>query len=828
MKREFLSIVLALLLAASYGQGKIDPSTGSTILGKLIDSATNLPLESATVTLYATGKTTVLNRTISDTNGLFRLTKIPPGNYTVVIEFVGYRPINIKNITVTQKNQLFDLKRINATKKSAALQSVIVTAPPKLVDNKIDKLVFNAERDITSQTGVATDLLMKVPMVSVDVDGNVELEGSTNVLFLINGKPSTVFGSNITDVLQSIPANQIKSIEVITNPGAKYDAQGTGGIINIILKHNTVEGINGNVSLTAGTLLQNGSFNINARKGKFGLNAFMNGNARLTTTTPTGLKRVSMDTVTKTNDVLQQNGASDFSRHGFQSGIGFDWTPSENNSLSGALNYANFGNKSKGSLSQLEQTQNEAGGVYADTNSTNNTTSAFRQYSFDPSLDYKHSFKNKDQQLEISMDGSFAHNSTTTGNDQFLQPQDSLIYGTRNNNPAIESEYEAKLDYTQPLRKDVSLGAGGKFSGYDISSTGDALVWTPYFANYLYDSTLSNNLNYHQKVYAAYAELNFPISRSIDARLGGRYERTQINSFYSNAHQVINKGYNTFIPSIFLMKKIDETQTFKLNFTIRINRPGYSDLNPFINTSDPKNISTGNPNLKPEVWDRFEAGYNKDLGKTGSFMINLFYRQSNGDIQPFIVYYPSIQVGDTAYSNVAVTTQENIGIEENAGTNLFFDLHVNEKFNVRSNIIVFYRHTINQVDPGYNSSTTIYRFNVNTAYQFSENFAAEFFGNFSSRHNEAQGKYPSYISYNLALRKLFWNKKGSIALTANNLFSKYVDQQTDLYGPGFSSSALRRVPYRSVGLNFTWKFGRLIMKKEKSEENTIDLNAPPQ
>ncbi|HLZ89951.1 MAG TPA: outer membrane beta-barrel family protein, partial [Puia sp.] len=477
------------------------------------------------------------------------------------------------------------------------------------------------------------------------------------------------------------------------------------------------------------------------------------------------------------------------------------------------------------SIDQLEQTQTNPGSIYADTNSINKTTSAFRQYSFDPSLNYKHGFKNKDQQLEIGMDGSFAHNTTTAGNDQILQPEDSLIYGTRNNNPATESEYEVKLDYTQPLYKDVSLGAGGKFSGHDISSTGDALVWNPYLSDYLYNSSLSNDLNYHQKVYAAYAELNFPVTSSIDARIGGRYERTQVNSFYANAYQTIHNGYNTLIPSIFLMKKIDETQTFKVNFTIRINRPEYSELNPFINTSDPKNISTGNPNLNPEIWDRFEAVYNKDLGKTGSFMITLFYRQSNGDIQPFIVNYPSIQVGDTAYTNVAVTTRKNIGIEENAGTNLFFDLHVTEKLNVRSNMTFFFRHTINQVDPGYNSNTTIYRFNINAAHQFSGNFAAEFFGNFNSRHHEAQGKYPSFISYSLALRKLFWNKKGSLALTANNFFSKYVDQQTDLYGPGFVSSGLRRIIYRSVGLNFTWKFGRLVVRKERSEDNTLDLNA---
>jgi len=828
MKREFLSIVLALLLAASYGQGKIDPSTGGTILGKLIDSATNLPLESATITLYATGKNKVLNRTTTDSSGVFGLANLLPGSYTVVIEYVGYRTINVRNILVTQKNDLVNLKRIHATPKTNVEQSVVVTAPPKLIDNKIDKLVFNAERDLTSSTGVATDLLKKVPQISVDVDGNVELQGSTNILFLIDGKPSTIFGSNITDVLQAIPASEIKSIEVITNPGAKYDANAAGGIINIVLKHNSAQGINGNLSLTTGTINQNGSFNLNARKGKFGMNAFFNGNARLSTTTPTSSVRTSTDTAAKTTAILQQNGSSAYTRHGYQGGIGFDWSIADRTSVTGSLNYHNFGRRTSGYFDQVQQTQNVAGGPYVDTSSLNNITSSFNQYSFDPSLNFKHDFKNKDQELEIGIDGSLAHPSSNAGNDQYILPQDSLIYGTRNNNPAKENEYEAKLDYTQPLHEGVNLGMGGKFSGYDITSVANALVWNPFSDNYLYNSALSNNLDYHQRVYAGYAELSFPISKSIDARLGGRYERTQIHSTYANAPKPVDNGYNTLIPTFFVMKKIGETQTIKLNFTIRINRPDYRDLDPFINTSDPKNISTGNPNLNPEIWDRYEASYNKDLGKLGSFMFTLFYRQSNGDIQPFIVYYPSLQVGDTTYTNVDLTTSENIGVEENLGTNLFLDLHLNDKFSIRSNITLFYRHTINHVDTGYNSSTDIYRFNVNAAYQFSGNFAAEFFGNFSSHHHEAQGFYPSYVSYDLALRKLFWNKKGSIALTLNNIFSKYVNQQTDLYGPGFVSSGLRRVPYQAVGINFTWKFGRLVIKKEKSEENSIDLNAPPQ
>jgi outer membrane receptor for ferrienterochelin and colicin len=246
-------------------------------------------------------------------------------------------------------------------------------------------------------------------------------------------------------------------------------------------------------------------------------------------------------------------------------------------------------------------------------------------------------------------------------------------------------------------------------------------------------------------------------------------------------------------------------------------------MDPFINTSDPTNITMGNPNLKPEIWDRYEASYNNDLGKIGSIMFTLFYRQSNGDIQSYTTYYPSIQIGDTTYANATVSVRENIGVEKNEGANLFFDFHVNDKLNLRSNFTFFYRHTINQVDTGYNSYGTIYRFNINASYQLPSNFAAEFFGAFNSRHHEAQGKYPSFIYYSIAIRKLLWNKNGSIALTANNFFSKYVNQRVDLYGPGFTTNSLRQIPFRSIGINFTWKFGKLEMKKETQADNNNDI-----
>jgi hypothetical protein len=208
-------------------------------------------------------------------------------------------------------------------------------------------------------------------------------------------------------------------------------------------------------------------------------------------------------------------------------------------------------------------------------------------------------------------------------------------------------------------------------------------------------------------------------------------------------------------------------------------------------------------------------------------MATLFYRENHNDIQPFIVYYSSLQIGDSTYTNVSVTTRENIGLEKNIGTNLFGDLHFTPKLNVRTNLFFFYRHTINAIDKGYNSNSFNYRFNMNASYQFSNTLVAEFFGNFNSPRHEAQGRYPSFTSYSMAIRKQFWNKKGSLALTAINPFNKYVNQETNLFGPNFNVVSIRKIPFRSVGINFTWKFGKLTFKKEEEgNKDNGNLNPP--
>jgi hypothetical protein len=183
-----------------------------------------------------------------------------------------------------------------------------------------------------------------------------------------------------------------------------------------------------------------------------------------------------------------------------------------------------------------------------------------------------------------------------------------------------------------------------------------------------------------------------------------------------------------------------------------------------------------------------------------------------------VVYYASLPVGDTVYKNVAVSTRQNIGVEKNLGMNLFADLHMTDKFKVRTNIFVFYRQGINALDSGLKVESWNYRINMNLGYNFTGTLAGEFFANFNSPRNEIQGKYPSFSSYTLAFRKQIWKKKGSIALTVTNIFSEYLEQATILYGPDFKINSTRKIPFRSIGINFTWKFGKLEFKKSKPED----------
>ncbi|HEY2347513.1 MAG TPA: outer membrane beta-barrel family protein, partial [Puia sp.] len=539
--------------------------------------------------------------------------------------------------------------------------------------------------------------------------------------------------------------------------------------------------------------------------------------------TPYNATRLSGDTAAKTNVNFQQDGSSDFNRYGVEAGIGLDWTLPKKNSLNFALSSNHFGNNSTGYLNQNQTTTDYSSNILSQILTLSNSNSHFRINEINTSLDYKKVFNKEDQELDFGVHSTFGSNDYKSGNEQYSLPEQALFYGTSSDNPGKESETELVVDYTEPFGK-IKFGAGGKAFFRNINSNSDVLGLQPYSKQYSYDSTLSNSLHYTQQVYAVYTELGFPVGKLFETKLGLRYERTELSTFFSNAsQQVPEPGYNTWLPSVFFIKKF-ENQSLKLSFGRRIERPNYRNLNPFINTTDPNNVTTGNPYLKPEQGYRIELGWTHELKGGGTFMVSLFDRINQDDIQPYVVYYAQLPVGDTVYKNVSVSTPQNIGTETNIGMNLFADIHPTTKFSLRSNFFMFHRNIVNAIDPGLNSESWNYRFNINLTYAFSGNLGAEFFGNFNSPRHELQGKYPSFTSYTFAIRQQIWKKKGSIAFTTNNPFNEYVNQTTHITGIGFSTTSTRLVPYRSFGINFTWKFGKLEFKKEKP--SNPDMNTP--
>lgn len=807
--RNIVSLLLLLFFGLSVNAQ--DAAKGK-ISGKVIDAATKQVIDYATVSVFKQGSTTPINGAVTDEKGKFNITKIADGDYVVKVDFIGYKQQVFNNITIGSANQDAALGDILLSPMQKQLQDVVITAKRPVVENKIDKMVYNPGNDLSAQGGVAIDILRKVPQVSVDIDGNVELQGNTNIRFLINGKPSSIFGASLSEALQSIPASQIKSIEVITSPGAKYDAEGTGGIINIILKSSQVEGVNGNVNLSAGTRLENASFNINARKGKFGMNAFFSGDERINSTTLNNSNRSSYNATRDTITNLLQNGSNAFKRSGYQSGLGFEWDISKKDELTGSVGFDHFGNSGSGLTNQQQQLIYPLG-IFSNIYSLRNSTSRFKANSTDFSVGYKKTFDKKDEELDVLYSSSFGNNNSDFSQNQVytdgLYPTTGLV----SNNPGKDRETDISVDYTNPVTKSFTLETGAKAVIEHINNN----VVTDTLLNdgsFTADPDQTYGFNYNRNIFAYYASGTFSLFHDfINGKAGLRYEHTSTNADFKG---VSIPSYNTFAPSFVLQHKFDETQSLKFSYSYRLERPGYNDLNPFFNISDPHNIGTGNPNLKPEIGHNFELGYNKSFNKGPDIYIAAFYRHNTNDLQSYTTYYDSLTVNGTKYPDVALTQRYNIGTETTEGANLYISIPVTGKFSLRSNSFFADRITTNPGSP--QVSGFIYHINLNASYEFAHDLAAEVFGVYRSSRRTIQGNDAAFGFYNIAVRKQLWNKKASIGLTAANPFNAYLHQTSNTSGGNFTQVSGRDVPFRSFGISLNYKFGKLDFKKTKEDE----------
>jgi hypothetical protein len=792
---KHLTLFFIGILLSFTGFAQIPGGGAATITGRIngivIDSLTQKPVDYATVSLGRSGSTKNTNGGLTDEKGAFKIENIAPGTYRITISFLGYQTKIIDQVKTTLQKPDLNLGRIILSPNMKALGEVVIQGQAAVVENKIDRVVYNAERDVTIGGGNATDVLRKVPLLSVDIDGNVSLRGSQNISVLINGKPSGSMANNIADALKMIPADQIKNVEVITSPSAKYDAEGTSGIINIITKKRNTEGVSGSIGGGLGIRQNNGNANLNIKKGRLGLTGNIGGNGSWPQ-----ISRVAVDRSDANDDLtFMQRSSSETYRLGYRGSVGLDYDINNFNTITSSLNFNQMKNSFSGDVFST---------IYSGANpveANSSTDRIMKMNGFDWSTDYTHKFKKTGQEL------SFAGQLTQNKN---IQDYATLYTGGfRPNeigvNDAKNQEVTVQTDYVHPF-KNMTFETGAKAILRDISSP--TLVQQEINGSYQLNPNLSNTYDYIQDVFASYATFSFSLTKKYQVKLGGRMELTRIQG-NPNTPQAFSNNYQNFIPSFVISRSLKNYQTIKLSYNQRIQRPSLFFLNPFRNTADPLNQSEGNPALSPELSHNVELAYSTFV-KTTVINASIYYRQTRNIIESLIV--PAVD--PVSQANISLQTFKNVGSNNSFGMNFFGSVNPVQKLTLRGNVNTFtYNVSPNQSNSGLTSATTKTYFMYNAFLSASLNlkggFAAETFFILNSPRRTAQGTNPSFNMWNIGFKKEILKKKGTIGLNVIDPFNERKNFRSEINNTSFKQNSNFSVPFRSVGVNFSWTFGKM-------------------
>ncbi|WPU95178.1 outer membrane beta-barrel family protein [Mucilaginibacter sabulilitoris] len=825
MKRFYIFIALfcfAVSAKAQFGVGGGGPTTTGRISGTVVDSLTKKPMDYTTVGLYRSGGKSPITGVLTDEKGNFKLDNVKPGNYKLVISFIGYPSKTVEPVTTTASKPDNKLGQIFIAPSAKSLKEVSVVGQAPLIENKIDKIVYNAEKDLTAAGGNATDVLQKVPMVAVDINGNVSVRGDQNVRVLINGKPSGATSASLSDVLKTIPADQIKSIEVVTSPSAKYDAEGSGGIINIITKQKNVSGISGSVSGGVGTRQNNGNVNLNYNKNRFSLGINAGGNLTWPQTSLTTFDQVLKDADGNPTIHNFNNSSSRIKRHGAIGSVTLGYEFNAFNSINSTFRLNDGGFNIDGS--GINNIDNFISPIqYTSTTGSHNHFGGF-----DWNLDYTHKFKKEGHELTVS--GQWSHSDITTDfSNLFSAVNPSQTGGNNGKN----NEYTFQADYTLPISKLLKLEAGGKTIQRRINSNYDIFNIDTLDNKEVRDSLNSNLYDYNQNVYAGYTVLTFSLPKSWSILAGGRVENTRIKGDPQNPFQDVNSGiyqnlqpfsasYTTFIPSLTLQKQFGN-QTLKLSYSKRIQRPSLQFLNPFINRSNVQNQTVGNPNLSPEISQTIELGYNTFI-KSSVLNFSVYYKRTSNLIEGIASPLTEVIRGDTIQGTR--TTYSNVGNNKSFGASFFGSVNPIKALTIRASINGFtYSPTPEGVFADNSSATgTYFQYSAfaSASYQFKGNFVAELFGFNNSSRRTIQGTNPAFGIYAFGVKKQFLDKKLSIGFNTVQPFARDKHFDQNINSRAFSQTSSTAFPFRSFGITFSYSFGKLNFSNPNQQKKGIN------
>jgi len=793
----------------------------SRVSGTVIDSLTQNPVEFANVALVTPGSNTPIDGTICDEKGEFSLSKIAVGDYQLLISFIGFETKIVK-LTIDDKNEDVNVGRIIISPTPQVLEAVTVEGQKALIEERVDRTVYNAENDLTTRGGDATDVLKRVPMLSVDLDGNVSLRGNQNILVLINNKPSSIMASSVSDALKQIPADEIKSVEVITSPSAKYDAEGSAGIINIITKKNTFHGFTLNINSGVGLRGSNLGLNGNLRTGKMGFTLGGWGRAYYNTTGEFTNEQLTRSFRSDGGTYETLNVQSAETRNSGMFGnynLGWDYDIDKKNALAASVRFGVRNNRTFQDDLTTERYVDDV--LAAQTLANNENKSAFNNV--DANFSYTHYYDKP--QREFSFQSMFSRNDGTSLFENFLiDPTNfSTLDRFRNDNDSYNQEITFQADYQTPIGTTQILEFGAKNILRSVESdftsfraTGEGTYEPSPTAGF------NNNLNYDQDILAGYAAYTLSMKGGYSVKAGARYEYTTISAYTRTEDDIDIPAYGVLVPSVNLSKRLKNNNTLKASYNRRIQRPSIRYLNPNIQRENNLDVTVGNPQLAPEYTNNYELSYSTILK---GLMLNIsgFARMTNDGIQ-------SVRVPDVIEGlNVLKTTYQNIGMDNAYGSSIFLNVNMG-KLSLNGGADVYYSmiDNNNPVDSLRASNEGLVaggRLFGN--YDFGKGWGAQFFSFYRGRQVQLQGTQDGFYMYSLGFRKEFNEKRGSIGLAAENFLQSSIKMRTQLESPLLRQTRINTRDNLSFRLTFSYRIGKMSVEqrpaRRKRTINNDDL-----
>jgi len=802
MIKKITAIVIILFAYTSdiISQQRQETGSRGVISGKVLDENAKVPIEYANIILFNSKDSLQVTGTVTDKSGGFSLTGIPQGNYYLNVQFIGYERKRIRNVSISSQNPTVELGNILLKVSAINLQNVVVEGTRSLVTYQIDKKVIDVSQMQTTISGNAADVLENVPSISVDIDGNVSLRGSSNFTVLIDNRPSVL---DAQDALQQIAASTIESIEIITNPSAKYDAEGNAGIINIKMKTNKNLGLSGITNINAGINDKyGGDFLYEYRTTSLNYNFGMDYNRMFSPGTSRESRQYGTGSATS---YINSNGGSERGRISFGLRGGLDFNLGDNDLLSIGGRYGNRSGQHNSILNYSQWLSSDPLAI----NYLSNERSERSGWYYAVNTNYTHKFPLKGH--EISGEFFAAHNSSDESSLSSQTNNNVRFEGKKTTEGGPSSRFRGKIDYTLPLGETSRFDAGSQ-GRMELSDEASGLYnFNP--SNYIYEfqplfsQDTKSNIS-QLSLYSIYAD-EFG---GLGIQGGIRSEYTYRTIKLAGSDQNFSIDRWDIFPSFHTSYKLGLGSQLMASYTRRIDRPEDWFLEPFYTWEDANNIRKGNPSLNPELIDSYELGIQTMIGEV-SVSNDLYYRISHDKID---------EVESVYSDNVTLHTFDNVGTDYSLGSEFMI---VSDPFkfwnmNFMGNIYDYRIQGVidNQLFKQHNFNWSL-RFN--NAFKIMETLQAQLNFRYHSPEVSAQGREEGNYSADLSLKKDFLEKKLSLTLQVRDLFRTRKHESIST-GVGFYSYNYHAGEAPVIMLNLRFNFNNYNKKEEQQYQDQQD------